>query len=78
MHAIAYRLLDELRRVVHQVAPAFGRRQFDTLRLLLLKVAALVGQSVRRFTFHLPSAFPKAAVFVAVARALGAACSPAA
>jgi hypothetical protein len=78
MHAIAYRLLDALRRVVLQVAPAFGRSQFDTLRLLLLKVAALVGQSVRRFTFRLPSAFPKAAIFVAVARALGAAVSAAA
>lgn len=73
MHAVAYRLLDELRRVVRQVAPSFGRSQFDTLRLLLLKVAALVGQSVRRFTFHLPSAFPKAETFAAVARALGAA-----
>ena len=72
LHAIAYRLLDGLRRVVVEVAPAFGRRQFDTLRLLLLKVAALVGQSVRRFTFQLPSAFPMASVFVAVARALGA------
>jgi hypothetical protein len=78
MHAIAYRLLDALRRVVLQVAPGFGRCQFDTLRLLLLKVAALVGQSVRRFTFQLPSAFPKAATFVAVARALGAAAPSAA
>jgi hypothetical protein len=73
LHAIAYRLLDALRRVVVQVAPAFGRRQLDTLRLLLLKVAALVGQSVRRFTFQLPAAFPMARVFAAVARALGAA-----
>jgi hypothetical protein len=75
MHAIAYRLMDALRRVVLDVAPGFGRSQFDTLRLLLLKVAALVGQSVRRFTFRLPSAFPKAEVFVAVARALGASAS---
>jgi len=78
LHAIAYRLLDALRRVVVEVAPGLGRRQFDTLRLLLLKVAALVGQSVRRFTFRLPSAFPMAPVFVAVARALGAIASPAA
>jgi hypothetical protein len=78
LHAIAYRLLDALRRVVVEVAPAFGRRQFDTLRLLLLKVAALVGQSVRRFTFQLPSAFPMASVFVAVARALGVDATPAA
>jgi hypothetical protein len=72
LHAIAYRLMDALRRVVIHVAPTFGRRQFDTIRLLLLKVAALVGQSVRRFTFQLPASFPMAPVFVAVARALGA------
>jgi hypothetical protein len=73
LHAIAYRLLDALRRVVARVAPAFGRRQFDTLRLLLLKVAALVGQSVRRVTLRLPAAFPMAEVFVAVALDIGAA-----
>lgn len=73
MHAIAYRLLEALRRTVLDVAPSFGRKQFDTLRLLLLKVAALVRQSVRRFTFQLPAAFPKADTFAAVARALGAA-----
>jgi hypothetical protein len=72
LHAAAYRLLDALRRVVLRVAPTFGRRQFDTLRLLLLKVAALVGQSVRRFTFQLPAAFPMAPVFAAVAQALNA------
>ena len=72
LHAVAYRLLDGLRRVVVRVAPTFGRRQFDTLRLLLLKVAALVGQSVRRVTIRLPASFPMAAVFVAVARAVGA------
>jgi hypothetical protein len=72
LHAVAYRLLDALRRVVVRVAPTFGRRQFDTLRLLLLKVAGLVGQSVRRFTIQLPASFPAAPVFVAVARALGA------
>jgi Transposase DDE domain group 1 len=72
LHAVAYRLLDGLRRVVARVAPTFGRRQFDTLRLLLLKVAALVGQSVRRVTVQLPAAFPMAHVFVAVAHALGA------
>jgi Transposase DDE domain group 1 len=72
LHAIAYRLLDALRHVVARVAPTFGRRQFDTLRLLLLKVAGLVRQSVRRVTVQLPASFPKAHVFVAVARAIGA------
>lgn len=78
LHAIAYRLLDALRHVVAEVAPGLGRRQFDTLRLLLLKVAAVVRQSVRRFTFQLPAAFPTASVFIAVARALGAVASAAA
>jgi hypothetical protein len=72
LHAVAYRLLDALRRVLARVAPSFGRRQFDTLRLLLLKVAALVGQSVRRVTLQLPAAFPMAETFAAVARAIGA------
>jgi hypothetical protein len=72
LHAIAYRLMDALRRVLARVAPTFGRRQFDTIRLLLLKVAATVGQSVRRFTFQLPASFPMADVFVAVASAIGA------
>src|SRR5260370_38624265 len=72
LHAVAYRLLDALRRVVVRVVPSFGRRQLDTLRLLLLKDAALVGQSVRRVTLQLPAAFPMAEVFVAVARAIGA------
>jgi hypothetical protein len=57
------------RLTLHAIA---YRRQFDTIRLLLLKVAALVGQSVRRITFQLPVAFPMADVFVAVARATGA------
>lgn len=72
LHAIAYRLLHALRRIVTDVAPNVGRRQFDTLRLLLLKVAALVSQTVRRVTMQLPTSFPMADVFAAVARALGA------
>lgn len=72
LHAVAYRLLDALRRVVVRVAPSFGRRQFDTLRLLLLKVAALVGQSVRRVPLQLPAAFPMAEVFAVIACAIGA------
>jgi hypothetical protein len=78
LHAMAYRLLHELRHVVMQVAPAFGRRQFDTLRLLLLKVAGLVHQSVRRIVIRFPASFPAAPTFVVVAQALGAALSSAA
>jgi hypothetical protein len=72
LHATAYRLLDALRREVAVVAPALGCAQFDTLRLRLLKVAALVKQTVRRLWVQLPRAFHLSPVFIAVARALGA------
>lgn len=70
LHAFAYRLLDALRDEVAQVAPALGHVQFDTLRLRLLKVAALVRQSVRRITIALSKAFPLASVFRQVAERL--------
>ena len=44
----------------------------DTLRLRLLKVAANVSSSVRRVLVRLPTAFPLASIFFAVARELGA------
>lgn len=72
LHAAAYRLLDALRSELHVVAPSLGRAQFDTLRLRLLKVAALVKQSVRRIWVQLPRAFDLAAVFVAVAQSMAA------
>ncbi len=58
LHAAAYRLLHALRRQVALVSPELGRAQFDTLRLRLLKVAALVRQSVRRLWVRLPRAYP--------------------
>jgi hypothetical protein len=72
LHVTAYRLLDTLRRKVAVVAPSLGRAQFDTLRLRLLKVAVRVRQTVRRIWMHLPQTFGLAAVFVAVAQAMGA------
>jgi hypothetical protein len=72
LHAAAYRLLDALRRNVHVVAPSLGRAQFDTLRLRLLKVAALVKQTVRRIWVQLPRAFDLTSVFTAVAQSMGA------
>jgi hypothetical protein len=72
LHAFAYRLLDGLRTQVAHVDPALGRLQFDTLRLQLLKVAALVRQSVRRITVALPACFGLADVFAHVAARLGA------
>jgi DDE family transposase len=52
-----------LRTQVAPFAPQLGRAQFDTLRLQLLKVAALVSQSTRRLLVRLPAAFPLALLF---------------
>lgn len=73
LHALAYRLLDSLRRELVPVAPMLARAQFDTLRLRLLKVAALVHQSVRRIVLRLPRTFDFIDVFARVAQQLGAA-----
>jgi hypothetical protein len=81
LHAVAYRLMHALRAVVGVVAPVFqpegepkslklATAQMDTLRLRLLKVAALVTSSVRRVLVRLPRSFPLASVFFDVARAL--------
>ncbi len=63
LHAAAYRLLHALRRAVAPISPELGRAQFDTLRLRLLKVAAIVRQSVRRVSVRLPRAYPWRHVF---------------
>lgn len=73
LHALAYRLLDELRRHVAVFVPQMMRAQFNTIRLRLLKVAALVDLSVRRIVIRLPSCFGLADVFARVAQRLGAA-----
>ncbi len=62
-HATAYVLFHALRTQVVPLAPQLGRAQFDTLRLQLLKVAALVSQSTRRVLVRLPFAFPLARLF---------------
>jgi Transposase DDE domain group 1 len=72
LHAFAYRLLDALRTEVAVCAPTLGRAQFDTLRLRLLKTAALVRTSVRRIAVALPATFPLASIFARVAARLGA------
>lgn len=82
LHAIAYRLMHALRATVSRVAPdivdvesdrvRLATAQMDTLRLRLLKVAALVSSSVRRILLRLPTAFPLAPIFFGVARELGA------
>jgi hypothetical protein len=82
LHAVAYRLMHALRGVVAKVAPIaaplgekplrLATAQMDTLRLRLLKVAAVVVSSVRRVLVRLPRSFPLAHTFFAIARALGA------
>ncbi len=72
LHALAYRLTYALRNAAGSVEPTLRRVQMDTLRLRLLKVAALVVRSVRRVVVRLPRAFPYAAAFTAIARHLGA------
>jgi hypothetical protein len=70
LHSGAYRLMYELRNRATEHSQQLGRAQFDTLRLRLLKVGALVKQSVRRIHIRLPEAFPFAAVFRAIATGL--------
>jgi hypothetical protein len=69
-HAAAYVLFHALRTQVAPFAPQLGRAQFDTLRLQLLKVAALVSQSTRRLLIRLPAAFPLALLFRQLAATL--------
>lgn len=72
LHAAAYRLMRALRQAVAMVRSDLGQAQFDTLRVRLLKVAALVRRSVRRLWIQLPAAFPLAAVFRTLSAQLAA------
>lgn len=63
LHAVAYRLLHALRQRLGELGSPLARCQFDTLRLRLLKVAAIVQRSVRRITVRLPRSFPQAQLF---------------
>lgn len=77
LHAVAYRLMHALRTVAARVAPVVvppGEKalrlavaQMDTIRLRLLKVAAIVVSSARRVLVRLPRSFPFAAAFAAIA-----------
>ncbi len=66
LHAAAYVLMTALRNRAGEVSPELGHRQFDTLRLKLLKVGAMVSESVRRIRVRLPAAFPLKHVFFAM------------
>jgi len=56
LHAVAYRLCQVLGKVVERLTG--DRRQFDTLRLRLIKIAALLVEQGRRVVMHLPRACP--------------------
>ena len=70
LHAAAYRLLWTLRDHVARTSARLGRAQFDTLRLRLLKVAALVRPSRRRIWIRLPKCFVEARIFAELATGL--------
>jgi len=70
LHAAAYVLMWELR---HRLAGTdLGRAQFDSLRLRLLKIGARVVTSARRVWLHMTSACPERAIWMFLARRLGA------
>lgn len=62
--SMAYLLLCALRRIA-LAHTRFARATCGTIRLKLLKIAALVRVSVRRIKFAMPSAFPYQAAFAA-------------
>lgn len=65
VHALAYRLMHALRdRVQPMNQPVM---QFDTLRLRLLKVAAIITRSARRILVRLPESFPAREMFLGAA-----------
>jgi len=66
LHAVAYRLMHALRASVAKSDPHLGRAQLDTLRLRLLKVAAVVQVSVRRVLVRLPRGFPARETLIAL------------
>ena len=58
LRAAAYQLMQALRREVATEAPTLGRAQFDTLRLRLLKVAALSTRTPRHIGLQIHPRVP--------------------
>jgi hypothetical protein len=77
LHSATYVLMHALRTHLAPHAPRLATAQFDTLRLRLLKVAAVVNQSTRRILVRLPRVFPFADAFHDLASTLNAARAPA-
>jgi hypothetical protein len=70
LHAAAYRLMFALREELATERIDMGNCQLDTLRLRLLKIGAMVRQSVRRILVRMPEVFPLAEAFMAIAARL--------
>lgn len=70
MAASAYVLMQDLRWQLRRTR--LKRARVGRIRLLLLKVAARVKESVRRIVLHLPRTLPERATWVHLARRLGA------
>jgi len=70
LHGAAYRLMFALRDELAVERIDMGNCQLDTLRLRLLKIGAMVRQSVRRILVRMPEVFPLADAFVAIAARL--------
>ena len=69
LHAAAYWLLDELRRRL--TAAGVRRTQFDTLRLLVVKVGGRVRQLFTKVRLHLASGHPGQRLWYALSSAAG-------
>lgn len=70
MAASAYVLMQDLRWQLRKTH--LKRARVARIRLLLLKVGARVKESVRRIVLHLPRTLPERAIWIHVARRLGA------
>ena len=70
LHAAAYWLLDELRRRL-MASGVRGRRQFDTLRVLVIKVGGRVRELLTKVRLHLASGHPGQRLWYALSSAAG-------
>lgn len=69
LHAIAYQLMHELRRLA---TDGFRVARLETVRLVVLRVAALVTETARRLRVQMSEAFPNRSEWVHLAAAISA------
>jgi hypothetical protein len=70
--ALAYVLIERLRALALQ-GTELANAQIDTLRIRLLKLAAIVTRNTRRIRLYFASNWPSASIFAQAMRALGSA-----